>query len=454
MRAAARVPAVGVLAASVILSAANGSSARPQRPYNVILIVAECLRADRMGVYGNPGGTTVNLDSLAKRAIVFDRAVSQGTWTLPSLASLMTGKLPSENHVLNRGDSLAPEAATFAQAFGDRGYETAAFVGGYYADPMFGVGRGFGVYDASGKRMFAEVGALALEWLELRRTRPFLLLIHGNDPHPPLDLHGRRDLAFEEGRSPVYSGPLHSMVLDDYFFKTFNRLPDSVYWEPLPDAGYRGLVDKVRGDPDEIRHIGLHYDVKVRRADRYIGSVLWARFKKTGLLKNSVIVFVSDHGLELGERGMLSHGFHPAVWQANVHVPLILWHPDLPPRRVAGAMPLSALGSLLLEVSGAGLPPGWPSSGADLTAAGREIPLDRAVFSESTTVQRRSGVALHAVQDARWKMIVGGLGGETVAGRLYDLAADPDETRDVAERFPQELRRLRRILDERLRRGL
>ena len=441
----------GVWAGSVLLLlAASGYCAQAKRPYNVILIVSECLRADHMGAYGNPGDVTANLDRLAAGAIVFDRAISQGTWTLPSLASLMTGKLPSEIGVLNQGDSLAPEVPTFAQAFRERGYETAAFVGGFYADPMFGVGRGFGVYDASFKRMFAEVGALSLEWLESHGNAPFLLLIHGHDPHPPLDLHGRADLALAGERDGGYSGPLHSMVLEDYFFKTFNRLPDSFYWEPLPSVAYRSLVESIRGNPEEIRHLGLHYDAKIRRTDRYVGATLWERLRKMGLLKNSVIVFTSDHGLELGEKGMLSHGFHPAAWQGNIHVPLLLWHPDMRPRRVAGAMPLSSLGSLLLEVSGAGLPSGWPSSGVDLNTVGQEILLDRVAFSESTmVVPRRSGVALRAVQDARWKLIAGG-GRED---RLYDLAVDPDETRDVAESFPQELGRMRLLLDERLSTG-
>src|SRR5262245_46845222 len=105
--------ALGVLGLAV--AACRGTR---QPPPNVVMIVVDTLRADRLGAYGNRRGLTPFLDSLAQRGVLFDNASAPSSWTVPSVASLLTSRYPSQHHVVTFGSRLAEEEVTFAERLG------------------------------------------------------------------------------------------------------------------------------------------------------------------------------------------------------------------------------------------------------------------------------------------------------------------------------------------------
>ena len=144
------VPTLGVtlVAIAAVAVAAWFVWLRPARAPDVVLVVIDTLRADRVGCYGRTTAATPVLDGLATRGVRFSNAVAHVPLTLPSHATIFTGTTPLVHGVRdNAGFVLGPGRATLAEVFAKAGYRTAAFVSGYPLDHRFGLSRGFEVYD-------------------------------------------------------------------------------------------------------------------------------------------------------------------------------------------------------------------------------------------------------------------------------------------------------------------
>ncbi|MBC8451228.1 MAG: sulfatase-like hydrolase/transferase, partial [Planctomycetes bacterium] len=140
---------LGLVAEPRLVPAALKSSAprRAERRPNIIVISIDTLRADRMSLFGNPRPTTPAIDALARRSLVFERAWSNGAYTLPSHMSLFTGQVPSLHGVQDATTKRDPvRSPLLAEQLAARGYTTVAFTGGGFVDPGFGFGAGFDSY--------------------------------------------------------------------------------------------------------------------------------------------------------------------------------------------------------------------------------------------------------------------------------------------------------------------
>ncbi len=191
--------AAGISAFGVLLVAVSSCQARPRLAQNLVLVTIDTLSADRVGCYGYGKARTPVLDGLAAEGIRFDRAFSPVPLTLPSHASLLTGTYPMFHGVRdNSGFVVAAEQTTLAELLSARGFQTAAFVGGFVLDSKFGLDQGFQLYDddmgpdsgrqgdpAYVQRRGDEVVERALEWLARRPAGPFFLWVHLYDPHEP-----------------------------------------------------------------------------------------------------------------------------------------------------------------------------------------------------------------------------------------------------------------------------
>src|SRR5262249_41439006 len=142
-------------------------------PPNVIVILVDTLRADRLGVYDPTRHLTPFLDQWARDGVVVRRAISEAPWTNPSVASLFTARFQSQHGVISVMSSISDDAGTLAEALGARGYRTAAFVANWLLVGKRGFGRGFDSYRTfgsvtdSGKKARAdEVNGATLEWLD------------------------------------------------------------------------------------------------------------------------------------------------------------------------------------------------------------------------------------------------------------------------------------------------
>ena len=120
---------------------------RDRSDVNVLFILIDTLRADRLGMYGYERDTSPDLDLLASRGVRFDRQLSQSSWTKASMASLWSGVYPSRSGV-TRFDHVTPsEAELPAEIFTEAGFRTVGLWRNGWVDPSFGFGQGFEIYE-------------------------------------------------------------------------------------------------------------------------------------------------------------------------------------------------------------------------------------------------------------------------------------------------------------------
>ena len=269
---------------------------------NVLLITLDTTRADRLGCYGYARAATPALDALARRGTLFERALAQVPMTLPSHATLLTGRYPREMGIrLNEQAALGRDHPTLASVFKGQGYRTGAFVAAFVLDSRYGLDRGFEVYDDDvGEgvlmRRANEVTNRALAWLEGVKKQPFFVWIHYFDPHKP--------------------------------------------YEP-PEAFLGVGADAYDG---EIAFV----DTEVARLTKWLEA--------QHLTDRTLVVVAGDHGESLGEHG--EHGHAMFLYETNLHVPLLLAHPRLgkPGARVATVVELADVFRTILDLFGWRIP--------------------------------------------------------------------------------------------------
>jgi choline-sulfatase len=349
--------------------------------FNVLLITLDTTRVDRLGCYGSTKGLTPNIDGLARHGVLFADAVTSVPLTLPSHASLLTGRYPPAIGVRDNGAyRLTPDHVTLAERLRGQGYATAAFVSCFVLDRRFGLDQGFDVYDfrvadtgrrdpnaLRHERPADQVTDAALAWLaQPRAGAPFFAWVHYFDPHHP-------------------------------------------YASPLAAAG------AFAGDP---------YDGEIAYVDQELGRLL-AGLDELGLRDRTLIVLASDHGEALREHGEVYHGIF--IYEATMRAALLLSNPvlfDGPVRLDGGVVGLVDVVPTLAAVLG--LPAPEPVDGMDLVA--RSPGPDRAVYLESYHPAEGLGCApLYGLRRHRDKYIL------APTAEYYDLRRDPGEQVNLYE---------------------
>ena len=433
--------------------AAERGSPPSVRPYNVVLLAVDGLRADHLGLYGYRRATSPHLDSRAKAAVVFERAIAPASWTLPSFASMFSGLPPLEHRALSHRRQFPASKPLLAEALRTAGYRTAAFAGGHFLDPVFGLMRGFDLRRNTGwgrydfLRTTAPRGA---RWIRDHHAQgPFFLFVHGNDVHPPFmqpESGEATSLAIDEGRR---GGLVDSSLLDYSFVAAFNAGREAkVFFGFVPPNDYLQEVSAIKDDPAEMARVAAHYDSRILAADHDLETVFQA-LAETGREKDTLVVLLSDHGLELGERGALATAFHHSLADEIIRVPLVLWHPDLPARRVQATVALEDLPATILELAGlSGRLPGRSFAGL---ARGKSESEPREAFSVSSVLDFEGTIRLHSIDRGEWKLVYDQ---ESEQTRLFNIKSDPGETLDVSAREPKITRSLLERLSRRVGRSL
>jgi arylsulfatase A-like enzyme len=383
----------------------SGCGARIERP-SVVLVTLDTTRSDRLGFSGYARATSPNLDALAARSQVFTRAIAASSWTLPSHASIFTGKLPAshgarydpegplrlteaiagpEEWSEYRARGLSPQETTLAGILRDAGYRTGAVVGGPWMKRIFGLDTGFERYDEDGiadvnGRLASEVTTAALRFLEEDRDRPFFLFLNYFDPHGP-------------------------------------------YEAPSPYGGTYGA------EP------GDRYDEEILYMDHHIGR-LFEGMEKLGLLEDCLIVVTADHGELLGEHGKMGHG--TTLFEEEVRVPFLVKYPgnEVAPGRTD--RPVHHVDVLPIILDRLGLP--LPSGGQ-----GGVPPVEHPLLAELDTLSFMSDEGdFRALYLGRYKLLWNSLGNHA----LYDLATDPGEERNLSQTDPERTTSSIRLLEK------
>lgn len=289
----------------------NAYSNADAHKYNIIIICLDTLRADHLGCYGYSRNTAPNIDQLAREGILFEWAIAQSNFTLPSHASLFTSKYV-HNHkadvdidiISNR---LADKEITLAEVLRGCGYKTAAFIyNAPHLNPILGLNQGFDNYffgeENDRRPSFEKTLPAALKWIGRHKDSKFFVFLHSNDIHEPY----------------------HS-IYENFFDQSYKGRLDNEYFASGSGASF--MENNLRRTPREIKHIIAHYDGGIKYADSFI-TELMKKLEDWALLNKTIIILLSDHGEILADRGMkFCHGF--SLYDEEVHVPLIIMHPQM-----------------------------------------------------------------------------------------------------------------------------
>ncbi len=409
-----------VLALGLLLLGCEG---RP-RAKNVLFILVDTLRADHLGIYGYGRDTSPTLDAFARQGSLFQSARSQASCTYPSVNSMLTGRYPAVFLAQPDGYLGIPEwIPSVAEILKQSGYRTAAVSSSAVVrnkpsrfNPGGGFGRGFDVFhEGCVWKNAACVNEQAFEQLRAADDgKPFFLYLHYLEPHgpyhPPADF--KRRFATDPPPEKAFVRKGNPNPIADFLYKK----------EPDPGA-----------TPADLQYLKDLYDDEIAYFDTQLARLL-EELRTRGLLDNTLVVLASDHGEEFLEHGHIKHC--RTVYDTLVKVPLIFHIPGAEPRAVAEAVENVDIVPTVLDYLGIEPPTGTTFEGRSLR------PLIEGKPAEARPQFSLAG-PWRSSADGHYKLIHLINEGSYV---LYDLQADPGETKDVLPRHRRDFHRLREAL--------
>ncbi|HEX3447117.1 MAG TPA: sulfatase-like hydrolase/transferase [Isosphaeraceae bacterium] len=448
---------------------------------NVLLIVLDTVRADRMSLYGYERSTTPALERLAQRGIRFAEARATAPWTLASHATMFSGRLPHDLKV-HWQTPLRRDFPTLAEYLGSRGYATAGFVANTeYCSYDTGLDRGFTHYDdyppdvkhlrPLRTALFASSAWEAVSWGLWRSLGPLDATVRWlTDP-------GRKD-AGSINRDFV-DWLSHRQGSPRPFFAFLNYLDAHVPYLPPEGTGFRygtgprtledfyvlvggwKTIDKSRLPPNYRELIRDCYDNCLSYLDRQLGE-LFDTLERRGVLDQTLVIVTSDHGEELGEHGLFEHG--ESLYRPEIHVPLLIVLParNQSPEVVRETVSLRDLTATIADL--VGMADNAPFPGSSLARLRRDVRPEGAsrLRDDDGAISELSGPNPTSPSQGRSPAARGSLVSLAEEdyvyirnegdGReqLFHESADPDEQVNLAkvEAMRPRLERLRRRLNQ------
>lgn len=316
-----------------------GETIRSGKP-NVLLIVLDAARALSFGLYGHSRPTTPNLDRLAAQGFVFDNAYTTAAYTLAAMSSVWTSQQPDRHH----GDvafsaKIPKDRLMLAEVLSAQGIHTAGFVANGVAGAFNGFDRGFNEFDEPWKKYGSQAGGFRhvipsfLDRMKSEGTR-FFAYVHYREPHHPYDPPPPFNTRFGPD-APIPKARREGGPIADRWLKDINQ----------------GVI---KPNPDEIDHLRRLYDGNLAFADAEFGF-LRGELESRGLLDNTAVIVIGDHGEALFEHGYIGH--NTQVFEESARVPLIVALPKAmrassPPARVSALVDLTDIAPTVLEIFG------------------------------------------------------------------------------------------------------
>jgi arylsulfatase A-like enzyme len=394
---------------------------RPAAPPDVLLITVDTLRPDRLSAYGYTRQPTPGIDRLAREGALFLHARADTPWTTPSMASVLTGTYATAHGLKSTSvHRLRDESVTLAELLAARGYTTAAIVGSFPVDSIYGLDQGFAHYDDTFTKPIwifpdHEMEHVESEFSEKLEDRAMFTLVKAaND--------SRRDDA----------------EVTDAALAWLTAPPGRPFFLWLHYFGPHGRPDW-RVPPAEREKLHLEsYDRDLAETDRQIGRLLDA-LDERGLAANLLVALHADHGESLGEQRYVGHGM--LLNEATLRIPLILRWPGHIDAGVRVAKPVQNVDILPTVLAAAGIPAPPDLAGVNLlpeieaegerAAAVATPEAPRAAYMETYYMAHRGfakpvtlpdgtqaklGLIRRGVQVGRWKLV------RTEAHALFDVA--------------------------------
>ena len=423
---------------------------------NIIMIMMDATRADRLSCYGYPRSTTPHIDKISEQSILYEQAFSPDVWTLPVATSIFTGLMPHEHGVDFDNPRLPDEITTLAERLSRNGYETWGISPGVWIGPSTNLSRGFSRFLEPHRliktrklphlvepinRIYTKyffkrsdkgadrINQAAIKWLTMERSNPsapFFMFLHYMEPHYPY-------------RPPT---PFYERFLED---RAAVREAQAIKYHPLDF-----LAGKLSLSARQVSLLNDLYDGELAHLDSKIGE-LYSKLESHQFLENTVIILFADHGESLGEHGLFDHHF--ALYDTLIRVPLIVRLPVVSSggTRISELVQTNELHSFVLKIAsirGQSSSKLAPLRGED--SIGYVLSETPGAFVEST--RRRHPAAdldhfarnIYSVRTSKYKYIEGSDG----SVEFYDLQRDPDEKVNLATAMANsaEMKRLRELL--------
>ena len=416
-----------------------GSKAKP----NIVVYLADSLRADHLGCYGYKAPTSPDIDAFSESAIVFGKCFSQGSWTKPSIGSLFTGVLPRIHQaVVSNWDwknihqlpvqALRSQFITLAESLRSAGYHTGLFLANTQVQKEFGFAQGFDEYLYRAAQDPVRQLDQVIEWIAQHSESPFFAFVHELDPHgpytpPPIQYVELFGVSMEADRNSLPAEDIRLLDAHDVFYHRVADSPQNHERVPLGKLSANGLA-----------YLRRLYDAEIARVDAQFGRLL-TYLDRLGLAHNTVVALTSDHGEAFNEHGTFGHG--NTNFNEELHVPLIV---RIPGQRRGGRVPHSvALYDLYptLTTLASAATPSYVQSQTLVDSAGAcVVSKHRAVFSDLDHFRPDTNTWDACVQEGPYKVRThSDAQGETG----HFLSLDPGEAVDRLEGRGIHARRLR-----------
>lgn len=404
---------------------------------NIILIECCTLRADHMSCYGYHRETTPFLSSLAQEGLLFTNTFSQSTWTAASNASLFTSLYPVAFRSKKSHIRINKEINTLAEVLKGNGYRTCAVSSNANVFRKGGFAQGFDSFYELWKKKDSiyqsiknpeiflyptahDVNSVAKQWLKNNYREKFFLFVLYIDPHFPYLIPEESEIKY----GGDYNGPIISSIpqIADTLKneKSTGKLVDE--WLHFCNSFWK----RFRNNQEDRRHIIALYDTKINYVDKHAGQLL-GTLEELGIKDDTLIIFTSDHGESLFERGMRGH--HGLPYDEQIHIPLLISYPKrLPVNKIINSQVqhIDIMPTVLdiLDIS------------TDFKLQGKSLlpylteeqqhEINDWTYSDVIT---ENDVFARGIRNQEWKLITTD---KPRKERLYNVKQDPEELNDLA----------------------
>ena len=478
-----------------------------ERKPDILLIILDTLRRDRLSIYGHKRETSPGFDEFAAQSTLFERAVAPSQWTIPAHSSLFTGLYPTAHGVVEAYGQLSPAHPTLAEILQVGGYHTVAFCNNPLVGALDnGLQRGFdefyhyasAVPNRPNDAQKSDVRRRFSRWFRPYARRMGNQFAQSDELfrvslHPLLTPIWSKYINFKGNTAHSiddlieYWDAYHQGGADQPMFSFVNLMGAHLPYHPPQDVMDR-IAPELRGDREAYRYMNRFnadgaawasppdepltewqrtvlngfYDAEIAQQDTQLNRLL---LHLRGKLDNTCVIIAADHGEGHGEHDLFGHGFN--VYQELVHVPLIIRAPNYPAgKRVSGNVSTRRLFHTILDMAGMTTPLDESDPNADVVA----LSLSKAVsgaadseggmaFSEAfppstflNVLEHRSPAVVErmrlrqvrrAIYDGDQKLIMR----ETQVESLFNVAADPAETHNLLADQPGQIEALERKIN-------